>query len=179
VFLTDRLNFICLDKHIGMTNVNRRGTACRWNPLGHRCVRALSLETVLWNVSDKAGFVSRSWLSKLQNVYSITAVIRTLVIRIANYPDLLGPSGKFVKNYTKLTRPEITGYRLKYGTVLWLLELECVVERFRRRYVLQIVTSAIQTANVACFQRKIQFSGFSAYPDGSQSQLTRKIGVLL
>jgi len=27
--------------------------------------------------------------------------IQTLVIRIANYPDRLGPSGKFVKNFTK------------------------------------------------------------------------------
>ena len=36
-----------------------------------------------------------------------------LVIRIANCPDRLGPSGKFVENYTKLTCLEITGYRIK------------------------------------------------------------------
>ena len=37
----------------------------------------------------------------------------------------------------------------------------------------------MQTANVAYFQRKIQLSGFSAYPDGSWSQLIQIIGVLL
>jgi hypothetical protein len=30
--------------------------------------------------------------------------------------------GKFVENYTKLTCLEIAGYRIKYSTVLWLLE---------------------------------------------------------
>jgi hypothetical protein len=42
----------------------------------------------------------------------------------AGYPDRLGPSGKFVENSTKLTRLEITGYRIKCSTVLWLLELQ-------------------------------------------------------
>ena len=56
--------------------------------------------------------------------YNKTPFIRTLVIRIANYSDRLGPSGKFVENYTKLTCLEITGYRIKYSTVLWLLELQ-------------------------------------------------------
>ena len=32
--------------------------------------------------------------------YSRTPLIRTLVILIANYPDRLSPSGKFVKNST-------------------------------------------------------------------------------
>jgi len=36
-----------------------------------------------------------------------------LVIPIANYPDLLGLSGKSVDNSTKL---EMTGYRIKYST---------------------------------------------------------------
>ena len=74
-------------------------------------------------------------------VYSGTPLIRTRVIRIANCPKRLEPSGKFVQNYTKLTCLEITGHRIKYSTVLWLLELKelGVVERFRRRYVLQIV----------------------------------------
>ena len=47
--------------------------------------------------------------------------MRKLVIRIVNYPDLLGPSGKSVENSTQLTCPEITGYQIKYGTVLWLI----------------------------------------------------------
>jgi hypothetical protein len=35
----------------------------------------------------------------------------------------------------------------------------------------------IQTANLTYFQRKIQLSGVSAYPDGSPSQLIRISGV--
>jgi len=45
-------------------------------------------------------------------------------MRIANYPDRLGPSGKFVENSTKIPCLEITGYRIQYSTVLWLLELQ-------------------------------------------------------
>jgi len=44
---------------------------------------------------------------------------------MANYPEGLGPSGKFVENSKKkLTCLEITGCRVKYSTVLWLLELQ-------------------------------------------------------
>ena len=56
--------------------------------------------------------------------YGRTPLIRTLVIRTANHPDRLGPSDKFVENSTKLTCPEITGYQLKYSTVVWLLETQ-------------------------------------------------------
>ena len=56
--------------------------------------------------------------------YRITPFIRTLVIWIANYPDHIGASGKFVKNATKLTCLEITRYRIKYSKVLWLIELQ-------------------------------------------------------
>ena len=56
--------------------------------------------------------------------YSRTPIIRTLVFRIPNYPDRLGPSGKFVEKSTKLTDLEITGYRIKCSTVLWLVELQ-------------------------------------------------------
>jgi hypothetical protein len=55
--------------------------------------------------------------------YSRTPVIRTMVIRKANYPDKHGPWGTFIHNSTKLTCLEITGYRIKYSTVLWFLEL--------------------------------------------------------
>jgi len=34
------------------------------------------------------------------------------------------PFGKFVENPITLTCPEFTGYRIKYSTVLWLLELQ-------------------------------------------------------
>jgi hypothetical protein len=59
-------------------------------------------------------------------------IIRTLVIRISNYPDQLGPSGKFIENSTILTFLEITGYQIKYSTVLWLIELR--ISRGRNVY---------------------------------------------
>ena len=42
-----------------------------------------------------------------------------------------------------------------------------------------MVTAEIQTVNIAYFQRKIQLSGFSAYPDGLLSQLFRISGVIM
>jgi hypothetical protein len=54
-----------------------------------------------------------------------------------------------------------------------------VVERFSCRYILWIVTAELQTANIAYFQRKIQLSRYSAYPDGSPSQSIWISGVLL
>ena len=51
-------------------------------------------------------------------------LIGTLVIQIVNFPDRLGPSGKFVLNSTTLTCIEINGYRNKYSTMLWPLELQ-------------------------------------------------------
>ena len=66
-----------------------------------------------WNDSDRR-----------KPKYITTPLIRTPVIRTANYPDRLVPSGKFVEISTKLTYLEITGYRIKYSTVLWLLELQ-------------------------------------------------------
>jgi len=55
--------------------------------------------------------------------YNRNPLIRMHVIRIANYPNRFGPSGKSVENSTQLTCLEITGYRIKYSTVLWLKEL--------------------------------------------------------
>ena len=64
--------------------------------------------------------------------------------------------------------------------MLWFLELKSgVVERFRRRYILKILTDEIQTAKVACLQRKTRLSEFSAYSDGSHSQFIRISGVPL
>ena len=42
----------------------------------------------------------------------------------AGYSDRLGPSDKFVEESTKLTCPKTAGYRIKYSTVLWLIELQ-------------------------------------------------------
>jgi hypothetical protein len=67
---------------------------------------------------------------------STTPIIRTLVIRTANYPARLGPSGNFVENSTKLICPEITGYVVQYSMVkcYGCPELQSgVVERFIRR----------------------------------------------
>jgi len=50
--------------------------------------------------------------------YSRSPFTRTLVFRIANYPDQFGPSGRFVENSTKLTRVGVTSYRTKYITML-------------------------------------------------------------
>jgi hypothetical protein len=44
--------------------------------------------------------------------------MRALVIRVAGYPDRLGPSGKFAENSTKLKCIEITGYRMMCSKVL-------------------------------------------------------------
>ena len=41
------------------------------------------------------------------------------------------------------------------------------------------VAAELQTANVACFQRKVQLSGFSAYLDGSPSQLIQIHTIVL
>jgi hypothetical protein len=50
---------------------------------------------------------------------------------------------------------------------------------FRCRYIISLATAELQTANLPYFQRKIQLSGFPAYPDGSAFQLIRIKGVLL
>ena len=67
----------------------------------------------------------------------------------SSYPNRLGPSGKSVQNSTKLTCLEITGYRIKYNTVLWLQEL-----RFRRCRKVQTpvytANSNSRTANCPC-----------------------------
>jgi hypothetical protein len=56
--------------------------------------------------------------------YNKTPLFRTLVIRIAYYPNRLGPSGRFVQNSTKLIHLEITGYRIKlqYSVVAYRTE---------------------------------------------------------
>ena len=111
--------------------------------------------------------------------YSRTPIIRKLVIRTANYPERLGPSGKFVENYTKLAlKLPVIGSSTVQGFGFQNFK-SGVVDRFRRRYILQIVTAELQTANVEYFHIKIQLSVFSAYADGWPSQLIRISGVLL
>jgi len=86
-------------------------------------------------------------------LYSRTPLIRVLVIQIANYPDWLGPSGKFVKNSTKLTYLEITSYQIKYSKALWFLGLQ--IKRGRKVWTQpHTINSNSQTSNC-------QFSLFS------------------
>ena len=56
--------------------------------------------------------------------YTRIPIIRNLVIRTANNPDRLGPSGKFVYNSTKLSCLKTTSYPIKYSAVLWLIEFQ-------------------------------------------------------
>jgi hypothetical protein len=64
----------------------------------------------------------------------------------AGYPDRLGPWGKFVEKSTKLTFLEITGYRIRYSTVLWFLELQ--IRRGRKVYTqVHTVNSNSLTSN--------------------------------
>ena len=73
---------------------------------------------------EQCSHPGRYSLKGVQNKYSRILLIRALVIQIANSPERLGPSEKFVKNSTKLICLEITGYQVKFITVLWLLELQ-------------------------------------------------------
>ena len=83
------------------------------------------------NNSSEARFVIRILYEVVVGViythflkYRRTPLIRKLVIRTANNPDRLGPSSKFGENYTKLTCLELTSYRIKYSSVLRLIELQ-------------------------------------------------------
>ena len=88
-------------------------------------------------------------LEELKISYNRTPFIRTMFIRTANYPDRLGPSGKFVENCTKLGCLEITGYKIQYSRVLWLLELQ--IRRGRKiQTQAHTVNSNSRTSNCQC-----------------------------
>ena len=90
----------------------------------------------------------RSLLTKFQLDlcwYRRTPLILTLVIRITNYRDRLGPSDNFVENNAKLISLEIAGCRIKYSRVLWILELD--IRRGRKVYTqVHTVNSNSRTA---------------------------------
>ena len=75
------------------------------------------------NTSPTYLVLLKQYVAKNVRNYIRTPLIRTLVIRMANYPDRLGPSGKFAENSTKLTYLEITVDRINLSRVLWLQEL--------------------------------------------------------
>jgi hypothetical protein len=67
----------------------------------------------------------------------------------AGYPNRLGPLGKSVENSKKLTCLEITGYWIKYSTVLWFAELQ--IRRGRKVHTqIRSVKSNSQTSNCQC-----------------------------
>ena len=112
--------------------------------------------------------------------YSRTPLIWTLVIRITDYTNRLGPSSKFVENSRKLTCLEITGYGIYTAQCYGFQNFKSgLIQRLRRKYIPQTVTGELQPANVPYFQRKIQLSAFSAHPNASSSQLIRRSAVLL
>ena len=86
----------------------------------HTHTQAFCYQTTLYIYLNT--FVMYFNVKGLSASYSRAPLTRTLVVRIASYVDRSGASGKFVENSTKLTCLEITGYRIKYSTVLWLLE---------------------------------------------------------
>ena len=99
---------------------------------------------------------------------ALTQVQQNSTYPDAGYPEHLGPSGKFVESSARLSRLEITGYRIKYSTVVFRL-LEHQIRR-GRKYETQVhtvnnrLTAEFETANVAYFQRKVQLSGLLAVP---------------
>jgi hypothetical protein len=142
------------------------------------------VQLLLSSVDAKIRGSIRPTSSRAHNVvakYSRTSLIRTLVIRITNYPDRLRPSGKHFLSVTVLRHfmayisplPRICNRYKEYVIMFYLF-----VNMQPKRAVCRIFFP-LHTANVACFQKKIQLSGFSAYPDGSPSQLIRINGVLL
>jgi hypothetical protein len=86
----------------------------------NHCVQAKKPPSKQTVTADTISLLSTQGFAVMK--WSTTPLIRTLVIRIAN--SRLGPSGKCVENSTKQTCLEIAGYRIKYSTVLWLLELQ-------------------------------------------------------
>ena len=137
-------------------------------------VTRVSNDMATWMAARMRAGRPRKWDSIIDvaNRYSRTLLIRTLVIRMVNYPDRLGPSGKFVKNSTKLTcleislyydarskkhqKIEVTGYRIKYSTMLWFLELQI---RRGRKVKTQVHTVNSNSRNSHCqcsiFSKKI------------------------
>jgi len=92
---------------------------------------------------------SSSWLSCLLQVKARFYVQYNSIYPDAGYPDRFWPWGKFVKNSTNLTCLEITGYRIRYSTVLWFLELQ--IRRGGKVYTqVHTVNSNSRISNCQC-----------------------------
>ena len=133
------------------------------------CGRIADYWTYLTHMSTIRGMDGST---RRATMYSGTPLIRTFFfIRIKSSSDLLGPSGKFVENSTKLTCLEITSYQIKYSTVLWLLQLQ--ISRGRKvETQVHTVNSNSRTSNCKCglFSKKCSIirifciSGWLAVP---------------
>jgi len=82
------------------------------------------MSSVLAKCSDSRISFALVFLILFGDKYIRTPLIRTLIIRIANFPNRFSPSNKFVENSTQLTCLKIICYGIKYSAVLWLLELQ-------------------------------------------------------
>ena len=102
-------------------------------------------------------------------------LIRTLVIRIglALQVNILLQLYYSLLRLTFLLQLSNT-YEELHVKVLFVCKLICSLKSPFVEFF-----SPLQAASVAYFQRKIQLPGFSAYPDGSRSQLIRISGVLV
>jgi hypothetical protein len=111
----------------------------------------------------------------VKTTHSRIPLIRKLVIRVANYLDLIGPSGKPFLTLTVLHLvmaemfPQLSNtYKELCVNVLFVRKKICSL---KQPFV--VIFFSRQTTHVAYFQRKIQLSEFPAYPDGSSFQLIR------
>ena len=95
------------------------------------------MSSVLAKCSDSRIFLALVILILFGEKYSRTPLIRTLKIRIANFPNRFGPSGKFIENSTQLTCFKITCNRIKYIECYGFQNFKSgVVERLRCWYIL-------------------------------------------
>jgi hypothetical protein len=109
-----------------------RSTPCRFAGAHQLVVRKTCLHFYCNSVSVVLRNGSIFVLIHRRQKHSITPIIRTLVIWIANYPERLGPSGDFVENSTKLICLEITGYLTKYSSAKCYGCLELQIRRGRK-----------------------------------------------
>jgi hypothetical protein len=80
----------------------------------------------------------------------------------AGYPDRQGHSDKSVGKSTKQTCPEITGYRTKYSTVLWFIQLQI---RRRRKVETQKVKHKYSRTSI------IRLMTDCRWPDNKKSRI--------
>ena len=81
-------------------------------------------------------------------------IFKMMLLQNSTYPepgytDRFGPSGKCVENPTKISCLEITGYRIKYSRLSWLLELQI---RLGRKVQTQVHPTYFRLATQSIFE---------------------------